>query len=315
MNKPQKVFVIMILAIILTALITSFLYSPQNEERKDKLKVVVTFYPLAFFAKEIGGGKVTVNQLISDNTEVHSWQPAPSDILSVDNADLILYNGAFLDNWFENDILPNIDSNNKIIIETTKGINLLENEQVSEADVHEHEELFDPHTWVSPFVAKQQAQKIFEAFLQKDPKNTDYYTERWQNLKIQFEALDLKYLSELGIAGKNVIFVTHSSFGYLASRYGFKQYGVIGVSADEQPSASAYANLVDLMIDYETYVVYINPVYADKSAQTLKNELERLSNQDVQILELYLMLGELDGLNYFEQQWKNLENLKVGLEA
>ncbi len=134
-------------------------------------------------------------------------------------------------------------------------------------------------------------------------------------MKLQIEALDLKYLSELGIAEKNGVFVTHSSFGYLASRYGFKQYGVIGVSADEQPSASAYANLVDLMIDYETYVVYVNPVYADKSAQTLKSELERLSNQNVQILELYLMLGELDGLNYFEQQWKNLENLKVGLEA
>ena len=175
--------------------------------------------------------------------------------------------------------------------------------------------MYDPHTWVSPIITKQQAQNIYKALLQKDPNNTDYYNERWQNLKTQFEELDTKYTTELATKAKNDVFIAHSAFGYLASRYGFEQHGVIGISADEQPSASAYANLVDLMIDHETYVVYVNPVYSDESAQTLKNELERLSGHDVQILELYLMLGNMDGLDYFGQQEQNLENLKVGLEA
>ncbi len=68
-------------------------------------------------------------------------------------------------------------------------------------------------------------------------------------------------------------------------------------------------------MDHETYVVYVDPVYADESAQTLRNELERLSGQDVQILKFYFMLGDMDGLDYFGQQEKNLENLKIGLEA
>jgi hypothetical protein len=61
--------------------------------------------------------------------------------------------------------------------------------------------------------------------------------------------------------------------------------------------------------------VYVDPVYAGESAQTLGNELERLSGHDVQILKLYLMLGTIDGLDYFGQMEKNLENLKIGLEA
>ena len=139
--------------------------------------------------------------------------------------------------------------------------------------------------------------------------------ERWQNLKTRFETLDNNYLSGLSTKGKDEVFVAHSAFGYLADRYGFEQHGVIGISADEQPSASVYATLVDMMIEHETYVVYVDPVYADESAQTLKNELHRLSGKDVTILELYFMLGAIDGLDYFEQQTRNLENLKIGLEA
>ena len=121
----------------------------------------------------------------------------------------------------------------------------------------------------------------------------------------------------MGLANKHKkeIFVTHTAFGYLAYRYGFEQYGVIGISADEQPSASVYANLVDMMMEHNIFVVYVDPVYADQSAQTLKNELQRLSGQKVQILELYFMLGNINGLDYFGQQEKNLENLKIGLEA
>lgn len=313
MNKRQKFFVVTTITIVLTAMVAAAYYSILQEKMEvGKLRVVASFYPLAFFAQEIGGEEVTVKQLIPDNTEVHTWQPSFADILAVDEADVIIYNGASLDHWFEDDILPIIDSSDKIIVETTKGINLRETE-TEHAD--EHEELYDPHTWISPFLAKQQAQNIYEALIQKDPEHEGYYSERWQNLKTRFEEMDNKYLTGLSTKRKEEIFVAHSAFGYLADRYGFEQHGVIGISADEQPSASVYASLVEMMIEHETYVVYVDPVYADESAQTLKNELKRLSGQDVQILKLYFMLGTIDDLDYFGQQEKNLENLKIGLEA
>jgi zinc transport system substrate-binding protein len=102
MNKRQKFFVIATITIVLTAMVAAAYYSIQQKERElDKLKVVASFYPLALFAQEIGGEKVTVKQLIPDNTEVHTWQPSFADILAVDEADVIIYNGASLDHWFE----------------------------------------------------------------------------------------------------------------------------------------------------------------------------------------------------------------------
>ena len=317
MNKRQKLFVLTTIIIVVTGMVPTAYYSTLQKTEVDKLKVVASFYPLAFFAQEIGGENVAVTQLIPDNTEVHNWQPSFGDILDVDEADVIIYNGASLDHWFEDDVLSVIDSSNKIIVETTAGIQLLETAQETDEHEHEHEHegLYDPHTWVSPFIAKQQAQKIYEALIQKDPEHESYYSERWQNLKTRFEELDTGYLTGLLSNSKEDVFVAHSAFGYLADRYGFKQHGVIGISADEQPSASVYVNLVEMMIEHETYVIYVDPVYSGESAQTLKSELKRLSGQNVQILRLYFMLGTIDDLDYFGQQEKNLENLKIGLEA
>ncbi len=313
MNKRQKIFVTGIILIVLSSAVAAASFSILKEEMKvDKLKVVTTFYPLTFFAQQIGGEEVIVKQLIPDNLEAHSWQPSFSDISAVDEADLIIFNGASLDHWLEDDILPAVDSSDKVIVETTEELQLFEGQPEK---VDEHEEIYNPHTWISPFLAKQQAQRIFEALIQKDPNHKDYYRDRWQTLKEKFEEMDKNYMSELSKKRKEEIFVAHSAFGYLADRYGFIQYGILGISADEQPSVSIYANLMEMMIEYETYVVYVDPVYPNESAQTLKNALETFTDQNVQILRLYLMLGPLDGLDYFGQQEKNLENLKNGLEA
>jgi len=315
MNKQQQIFVIATITMILIAASATVFYAFQNNTEDNKLKVVASFYPLAFFTQEIGGEKVAVKQLIPDNTEVHNWQPSAADLLALEDADVIIYNGASLDHWFEDDILPVIDSSCKVIVESTEGIQLLETEKESDEQEHEHEANYDPHTWLSPFIAKQQAQNIYEALVRKDPNNEGYYSERWQILKTRFEELDNDYLTELSTKVKDEVFVSHSAFGYLAYRYDLEQHGVIGISADEQPSTQIYTNIVEMMMEHEIYVVYVDPVYANEYAQTLKNELQRLSGQNVQILELYLILGKMNSLDYFEQQEKNLENLKIGLEA
>ncbi|MCP8319202.1 MAG: zinc ABC transporter substrate-binding protein [Candidatus Methylarchaceae archaeon HK01B] len=296
----------------LILVISSVIYQTMQPRMEDgRLKVVATFYPLAYFAQEIGGEYVSVKQLIPDNMEVHSWHPSTSDILAADEADIIIYNGANLDLLLETDILPNLEISNKIIVETTEDVELPETEANHE---HDHE-LHDPHTWLSPFIAKKQAQKIYEVLIQKDPSHEEYYTEKWEDLRTRFEELDEDYIGGLSNTQKEVIFVTHNAFGYLAERYEIEQHGVIGISADEQPSTSVIASLVDMMIDHETYVIYVDLLYSDEYAQTLKSELESRTGHSVQILNLYFMLGPIDGMDYFEQQEKNLENLKIGLEA
>lgn len=276
----------------------------------DKVQVVASFYPLAYMAEEIGGERVAVSCLIPYNSEVHTWSPSPSDIVAADNAEVLLYNGAGLDHWFEEDILPALGLGNRTVVETTHGIDLLGTEH--EEEEHEHGDV-DPHTWVSPFIAHQQARNIYDGLVNADPEGESYYTERWNALSAKLTALDANYQSELSNKTNQTAIVAHSAYGYLAHRYEFEQHGVIGVSADQQPGASTIAELADLMMDEGTYTLYVNPIYSDAYIQTLKTEIQSKTGNAVHILKLYLMLGPTDGMDYFAQMEQNLENLKIGL--
>jgi zinc transport system substrate-binding protein len=164
-------------------------------------------------------------------------------------------------------------------------------------------------------MAKLQGEKIYNAIVQKDPDHESYYTQRWNTLKSQLEQLDSQYSTQLANKGKTEIFVSHAAFGYLAYRYNFNQTGVIGLSADEQPSAATIANIVNTMEEHQIYTVYVDPIYSTDYANTLKTEIQQQTGHEVTILELYLILGQTDNQNMIEQMQANLNNLKIGLEA
>jgi zinc transport system substrate-binding protein len=310
MNRKQKILLatitLIIIAIAAIALTTS---TPKT----DKLTLVASFYPLAYLSQEIGGDYVTVTQLVPSNTEIHSWEPSASHIVATENANIIVYNGAEADHWMEDDILPALStSNERIVVDTTAGLALIANQ---DHDADEEHGAYDPHTWISPYMAKLQAEKIYNAIVQADPAHEDYYTQRWQTLEAQLTQLDTEYTEGLANANKTMIFVTHEAFGYLASRYGFEQHGVIGLSADEQPSAATIATLVEEMEEHQIYVVYVDPVYSTEYAQTIKTEVEAQTGHAVTILEMYLILGPQADMDLMQQMQTNLANLKVGLEA
>ncbi len=219
----------------------------------------------------------------------------------------------------EDDLLPALSTTKtRTVIESTDGLTLIatqeEHEEHNAEEEHDHG-AYDPHTWISPYMAKQQAQNIYNAIVAADPEHESYYTERWQTLADKLTALDTAYLEGLASKNKTEIFVSHSAFGYLASRYGFEQHGVIGLSADEQPSAATIATLVSEMEEHGIYVVYVDPVYSSQYAQTIQSEVQTQTGHPVTILDLYLMLGSTDSLDLLGQMQTNLDNLKTGLEA
>lgn len=316
MNRKQAALITgaVLMVTILIAAASAF-HTPAQQT--GKLQVVASFYPLAFFTQEIGGEHMQVTQLVPSNTEIHNWEPSAQDITAAEKADIVVYNGAGLDQWMQNEILPALsNAKTRVTVDTTTDAPLLqatEHEEEHE-DEHDHGE-YDPHTWVSPYMAKLQAEKIYNALVMQDPAHETYYTDNWATLKNNLEQIDANYTETLADKQKDTIFVSHAAFGYLASRYGFQQHGVIGLSADQQPSAASIANIIDLMTQHETYVVYVDPVYSEEYARALKNELETKTGHPVTILKLYLMTGPVDGEGYLEQQLFNLQNLKTGLEA
>ena len=312
MNQKQKILIISVTLIIIIA-IGAVTFTATSPKPMDKINLTATFYPLAYLSQQIGGEYVTVTQLVSDNTEIHTWEPSASHIVATEDADIIIYNGAGADQWMEDDILPSLSTaKERIVVDSTEGLSLIANQ---DHDEHEEHGAYDPHTWLSPYMAKLQAEKIYNAILQADPSHQDYYTQRRQALESELNELDNEYIESIANKTQTTIFVSHEAFGYLATRYGFEQYGVIGLSADEQPSTATIANLVEQMVEHKTYVVYVEPIYSSEYAQTIKTEVEAKTGHEVTVLNLYLLLGPSDNLDYLEQMQANLSYLDAGLAA
>jgi len=68
---------------------------------KDKLKVVTTFTIIQDMAQNVAGDAAIVESITKHGAEIHNYQPTPKDILRTQSADLILWNGLNLENWFE----------------------------------------------------------------------------------------------------------------------------------------------------------------------------------------------------------------------
>lgn len=281
----------------------------------DRPTLVASTYPLGYLAEQIGGDLVEVMVLMPPNQELHSFHPTTRDWLDATNADVLVYNGAGADPWFEDELLTDLDTGGKVVVDTTEGLDLLDahgGEGSGDGDGHGHDGI-DPHTWLSPRMALGQAEAIYLALREVVPDGT--VDTNWDGLRTRLEALDEGYALTLANATIEEIIVPHEAYGYLADAYDFQQHGVIGVSAEEQPSVAAISDLVDLMEGEGIYTVFVDPVYSDDYSRTLKEELTSRTGREVRLLTLYFCLGTVDGMDYLEQMGANLEALALALEV
>lgn len=73
-------------------------------QQSDHLKVVATTTQLADFAAEVGGDDIELTGLLAPGSSAHHFDPTPSDLLSLGSADVLIINGAGLDEFIDSAI-------------------------------------------------------------------------------------------------------------------------------------------------------------------------------------------------------------------
>jgi zinc transport system substrate-binding protein len=264
-------------------------------EESDKLQVVTSFYPLYYFASEIGGDRAEISSLIPNNMEPHSWNPKPSDLIGTSRSDVFVYNGGGFEPWADGFIAQL--ENDVEVVDTSEGIEVGTN---------------DPHFWLDPLTAKVQVDNIANAFYRADPGNATYYQANAADLQSRLDQLDQDY--QMGLEGrtKNDIVTTHEGFNYLAMRYGFEAHAAIGISGDEQPSVQDMARLTDLILGLGLHYVFSEPTFNDAVMQQISDQ----TGAEVLVLDgVHSQSGVNSDKDYFEMMYANLEALRIGMEV
>ena len=163
------------------------------------------------------------------------------------------------------------------LIDATKGLKALEEpcqcEHEHEADHgHDHgHESRNPHLFASPVTAMGMVENIARELEKMDPANAALYRA---NAKTYLEKLNglKKQIEELAplVKGRAIV-AQHDIFDYLAEALGLKVVTTIS-DGKTAPSASEMKELVHQIRETKASVIFTEPQYPARTAQTLAKE-------------------------------------------
>ena len=280
----------------------------ENENSEGKIKIYTSIYPLYDFAKKVGGDKVDVTNLVPAGTEPHEWEISTSDIVNLEKADMLIYNGAGIENWTDK-VISTLENKDISYVKTSEGLDIhkIGKKDSQEDNKHSHGS-YDPHTWLSIKNAKQEMENIKNALVKYDPDNADYYEDNYEKYAKKFDELDKKYSNTLGPIKNKTIIVAHEAFGYLCEEYDINQEGIEGLTPDSEPDPARMRQIIKFAKKNNVKTIFFEELVSPKVAQTIAKEI----NAKTEVLNPLEGLSEEqinNGEDYFSVMEKNLEVL------
>jgi len=193
--------------------------------------VYVSNYPLYYFAQRIGGDEVEIRFPAASAGDPAYWKPVADTIAAMQQADLILLNGATYEQWLMNVTLPNATT-----VNTSQSFeeHLLESGETfthSHGEEGEHEHMGTAFTtWLDLSLAAQQAETIKDAMVKQWPVQESLFAANYQELEEELLALDEDF-AEVSAQDTTL----HVAFSHPVYQYFQAAYGVKGESLHWEP--------------------------------------------------------------------------------
>ena len=170
-----------VISIILITFLGSCNNSNNNSTNNNKKKILTTFSIPADMAKNVAGDAAIVESLIKPGTEIHSYEPTPTELAKAQDADLILDNGLNLEAWFEK-FLGQINKAKRVTL--TEGITTI---PIAEGA---YENKPNPHAWMSPKNGLIYVENIRKALVTIDPTNEAIYNANAKAYQEKIKLID-----------------------------------------------------------------------------------------------------------------------------
>ncbi|MDP8184223.1 metal ABC transporter substrate-binding protein [Phocoenobacter skyensis] len=248
--------------LLLTSLLIGSLFSPLSYA---KFKVVTTFTVIQDMAQNVAGDSATVVSITKPNADIHGYQPTPKDIVKAQDANLILWNGLYLEKWFEKFLHDIGDLPNVVITDGIEPMDIYEGEYKGRPN---------PHTWMSPKNAEVYIENIKNAFVKYDPDNAKNYEKNAKAYLEKIRQLDAPLRAKLSQVPESQRWLATSegAFSYLARDYGYKEAYIWPINSEQQGSPDQVKNLIDKVRKHNIPVVFSESTISPKPAKQVAKE-------------------------------------------
>lgn len=294
-----------------------------SEASSSKLKIVTTIFPEYDWVRNIIGRNTNIEPilLLSNGTDLHSYQPSVDDIVKISTCDIFVYVGGESDGWV-NDALKNATNKNMVVVNLMESLkdSIKEEEhtgvmQVAEEESEEKE--FDEHIWLSLKNAAKIVNILEETIEKADPVNAAAYRKNANSYIKEINKLDEEYIKTISDSKtKTLIFGDRFPFRYLTDDYDLTYYAAFpGCSAETEASFETITRLAEKTDEYSAGCIITIDSSDDKIAKSIINNTKS-KNQKILSLNSIQSVTKDDienDITYLSIMKNNLSVIKEAL--
>ncbi len=248
-THPKQWLPILCLGIVLSGCTSQTSQLSEDRVTKDKKIIFTTFTVLADMAQNVAGDKAIVESLTKIGSEIHGYEPIPSDLVRAAKANLILDNGFGLERWAEK-FYGNL--RNVPHITLSRGINpvLISSDSYSGKP--------NPHAWMSPTNALIYVENIRQALVNLDPVNASTYNSNAKAYSQDIQKIDQKLRQTIATLPSNKRFIVtcEGAFSYLAKDYGLRELYLWPVNSEQQGTPQQIRKVIDQVKSQQVPVIF-----------------------------------------------------------
>jgi len=211
---------------LLTALLAAC-GKPTPPPTPPKPLVLVSVGPYQHFAERIGKERLAVRSIVPAGANVHTYEPTPRYRETLGEAKIWFRIGE----PFEIPLLPLL-KDNLSIVDLRDGIDLI---HTAPCCSHSHGDTADRHIWMSPHLAKIQAEQMALALSETFPEFKEEFNNNLQELLSDFALLDEEIRLALPPSKQRTILVSHPAFSYFCRDYSLVQLSVEEEGKEPRP--------------------------------------------------------------------------------
>jgi zinc/manganese transport system substrate-binding protein len=234
-----------------------------------KPKVVATFTIIGDLVQAVGGDAVTVTTLVGPDGDAHVFEPRPSDLAAVAEADLVVSNGLGMEPWLER-LIESAGYQGKLLVASEGVVPLPFKEEADSSGTMPD----DPHAFQDLSNGRLYVKNIAAALATLTPKDAASIAARAAQLDSEMAAMDAELKAKLGAlpAANRRILTSHDAFHYFAKAYGLDIQSIQGVSTDSEPSAADLAEIARQAKAGQVKAIFLENMSSPQLAQTISSE-------------------------------------------
>lgn len=261
----NKVFIIAIAGfLLLVSLGSAFLLRPQEGEKPgSRPYIVTTTAQVGDVVANVVGDKANVDVLMGSGVDPHLYRPTRSDVIKLERADVVFYNGLHLEGQMVEMLEKLADEKPAIAIADGLPVDSLLGLPCNERH--------DPHIWMDVKKWVAAADVVKNALGAKYPEHIDFFAENAVAYKEVLKELDAHVREGIkSIPDENKVLLTaHDAFGYLGAAYNIEVIGIQGISTESEAGLKKIEELVEKIVTRKIPAVFVESSVSDRNIKAL----------------------------------------------